>query len=206
LRFKTFVTASVLVAAVALLAAACGGKKQAAPPPPPKPRCAYRADWQSLANRMRMPVYCPGWLPDPLTSQIGSQWNSMSSITPRSNYVESFIWQDTDTPGLSGVLHVILHGYPHRTTIPTCLSIENAKVPCFGGPKQVIVRNGIHARLYTVNQDFDTWHLALLWRHAGNVYVISQHLAAPLTYAGVLNELTHELKDLVLVEPATIST
>jgi hypothetical protein len=196
----------VLLLLVVLLTTGCDAVKRAAATTPSKPRCAYRAQWQSLANRMRMPVYCPGWLPDPLTSQIGSQWNSMNSAAPRSGYVESFIWQDTDTPGLSGVLHVILHGYPQRTTIPTCLSIENAKVPCFGGPRQLIVRNGIHARVYTVNQDFDTWHLALLWRHAGNVYVISQHLAAPLTYAGVLDELTHELKDLVLIRPTSASS
>jgi hypothetical protein len=203
---KKTLGASVLAVLVVVLATGCGdAKKAAAPPPPPKPSCAHRGQWQSLANRMKMPVYCPSWLPDPLTSQIGGQWNSMSSIEPRSGYVESFIWQDTDTPGISGVEHVILHGYPRRTTIPRCLSIENVPVPCFGGPKQVIVRNGIHARLYTVNQDFDTWHLALLWRHAGNVYVVSQHLAAPLTYAGVLNELTHELNDLVLIKPQSLS-
>ena len=189
-----------------LLASGCGARHHvsaARAVTVAKPRCAYRGEWQKLANRMKMPVYCPGWLPDPLTSQIGGRANNDSSIDPRS-YLESFIWQDTDTPGISGVIHIILHGYPHRTVIPRCLSIANDStyIPCFGGPRQVVVANGIHARLYTVNQDFDTWHLALLWRRDGNLYVISQHLAPPLTFAGVIDELTHELKDLVLIEPS----
>jgi hypothetical protein len=201
-------TASVALVLAGLLASGCGNTRHAAATPtapPAKPRCAHPAEWQALADRMHMPVYCPGWLPDPLTSQIGGQWNSMNSVVPTTAYVESFIWQDTDTPGISGVLHVILHGYPNRTTIPTCLGgpKQTTRIPCFSEPTRTVVRGGIHARLYTVNRDFDAWHLALLWRHAGNLYVISQHLAPPLSYSGVVADLAHELADLVLVEPKT---
>ena len=189
---------------MALLATACGGKKQAAPPPPPKPHCAYRADWQSLANRMQIPVYCPGWLPDPLTSQIGSQWNSMSSVAPRHQYVESFIWQDTDTPNLSGELHVILRGYPDRTKIPRCLGGLNDTtwIACFAGPRGHVSSNGIKATVYTVNQDADAWHLLLAWHHRGGLYTLSEHLAPPLTFKKVMAYLKQELDALVLIAPS----
>ncbi len=38
-----------------------------------KPVCTEPAAWQRLANRIEAPVYCPGWLPDPLTAQLGAQ-------------------------------------------------------------------------------------------------------------------------------------
>ena len=71
-------------------------------------------------------------------SQIGGQWNNINVVSPDRSYLESFIWQDTDTPGLSGELHVILRGYPGRTTIPTCLGGLNLTTPrpCFAEPER----------------------------------------------------------------------
>src|SRR5512146_2180336 len=85
-------------AALALLAAGCGGSggSPAAGPPPAKPaapakaRCAFPGGWQRLANRIAAPVYCPGWLPDPLTSQIGGKWNNIDSVSRDRSYLESF--------------------------------------------------------------------------------------------------------------------
>ena len=63
---------SLLVGACALLATGCGASKAAAPKPvvTHAQPCAHPAGWQKLANKVSVPVYCPGWLPDPLTSQI----------------------------------------------------------------------------------------------------------------------------------------
>ena len=67
--------------------------------PRPRRRPAPSAlGWQRLANRIGADVYCPGWLPDPLTSQIGGQWNNINSVSKDRSYLESFIWQDTDAP------------------------------------------------------------------------------------------------------------
>jgi hypothetical protein len=100
-------------------------------------------------------------------------------------------------------VHVILRAYPGRTKIPTCRTggVDSQNVPCFAQPEQWITENGIRARLYTVNQDMDSWHLVLLWRRHGNLYTLSEHRAAPLTYQHVLRYLKHELRTLVLIRP-----
>jgi hypothetical protein len=192
---------------IALIVSACGSapkERVAVPVVPSKPHCAYLAGWQRLADRIDAPVYCPGWLPDPLTSQIKGPWNNIDSVGPDRSYLESFVWQDTDLGGTSGVLHVNLLGYPARTKIPTCTTggVESQTVPCFASPHGTVHENGIDATLYTVNQDSNTWHLLLLWRYAGGLYARAEHLAPPLDYNHVVLYLKHELRDLVLVKPA----
>jgi hypothetical protein len=194
----------------ALLAAGCGAVQKADPAHPAqaaassKPVCAHPAGWQRLANRVKTPVYCPSWLPGPLTDQIGGQWNNINVVSPDRSYLESFVWQDTDV-GDGGEFHVNLRAYPGRTTIPTCRTggSNSQNVPCFAQPGRTYTDGGITARLYTVNQDADTWHALLLWRRYGNLYTLSQHIAPPLTYRQTLGDLQHELGSLVLIEPTT---
>ena len=215
---KALLGSAGLLAAVVLLAAGCGGAGHGAattsalaryyagfaPPVPMKATCAHPLGWERLANRIGAAVYCPGWLPDPLTSQIGGQWNNINAVGKDRSYLESFVWQDTDTPNISGEFHINLRGYPGRTTIPTCLGGLNmtTPVPCFAQPTGHVTENGIRATLYTVNQDADTWHLLLLWRHAGGLYTVSEHLAPPLDYHRVVEYLKVELASLVLIPPA----
>jgi hypothetical protein len=194
------------VGLVALAAAGCGSSAPPAarsPAPAPRPSCAFRAGWQQLANRIGADVYCPGWLPDPLTSQIGGPSNNINSVGSDHSYLESFIWQDTDTPSVSGVLHVNLRGYPHRSRIPTCLGGLNftTPTPCFADAHGQVSEHGIRATLYTVNQDADAWHLLLAWYHKGGLYTVSEHLAPPLDYHKLVSYLEHELASLVVVAP-----
>src|SRR5579884_3495062 len=197
-----------LAAALALVASGCGSAaaRRAAAAKPAAPRCAYRAGWQRLADRIRAPVYCPGWLPDPLTAQIGGPWNNIDEVSPDRSYLESFVWQETEVgaTGAGGELHVNLRGYPGRTRIPTCPTgaFNSDPAPCFAGPHGTVHENGIDATLYTVNQGADEWHYLLLWRHAGSLYTISEHLAPPLDGPKLVQYLHHELRDLVLIEPA----
>jgi hypothetical protein len=193
-----------------VVAAGCGGgspqaaSRPAAAAAPVRPSCAYRLGWQRLANRISADVYCPGWLPGPLTSQIGGGSNNINVVSSDRSYLESFIWQDTDTPGISGVLHVILRGYPGRTAIPTCLAgiKGTTPTPCFAGVNGHVTEHGIRATLYTVNQDADAWHIVLLWRHKGGLYTVSEHLAPPLNYPKVVSYLKRELAALVLIAPS----
>jgi hypothetical protein len=193
-----------------LLATGCaGGAKQAeAAAAPAKPTCAHPAGWQRLANRIKAPVYCPGWLPDPLVGQIGGKWNNINSVSRDRSYLESFVWQETEA-GLAGgnELHVNLRAYPGRTRIPTCRTggVDSQNVPCFADPGALVTANGITARLYTVNQDADTWHYLLLWRRFGNLYTLSEHLAPPLTGPHLKRYLKHELASLVLIRPTPAS-
>jgi hypothetical protein len=198
---------SLLLGACALLASGCGEAKQAraaAPAAVPKPRCAHVAGWQKLANRIHAPVYCPGWLPDPLIGAIGGKWNNIDSVSPDRSYLESFVWQETGGGAAGGELHVNLRAYPGVTKIPTCRTggADSRNVACFDGPRGAVTAGGITTRLYTVNQDADEWHLLLLWHRDGNLYTLSEHVAPPLNYSHVLRYLKQELAALVLVKPS----
>jgi hypothetical protein len=203
---KGLVSAAVLVCAAALLTSGCGEAKKAAaaPPAPQKPTCAYPGGWQKLANRIKAPVYCPGWLPDPLKGQIGGEWNNIDSVSADRSYLESFVWQETGGGAAGGELHVNLRAYPGVTKIPTCRTggADSKNVPCFADPRRWVTANGIRARMYTVNQDADAWHYLLLWRRDGTLYTLSEHVAPPLTGEHVARYLKHELASLVLIKPA----
>jgi hypothetical protein len=196
-----------LLAALALLASGCSAEKQAAAAAPEraaaKPACAHPAGWQKLANRIKAPVYCPGWLPDPLTAQIGGRWNNIDSVSPDRSYLESFVWQETGGGAAGGELHVNLRGYPGRTAIPRCTKggKDKGTIPCFSDPRGTVKANGIAATMYTVNQDADQWHVLLAWHHAGGLYTLSEHVAPPLTFDHVVAYLKHELRALVRIEP-----
>ncbi len=202
---KGLLTAALVLCGAALLASGCGETKKAeAAPAVSKPTCAYPAGWQKLANKVGAAVYCPGWLPDPLTGQIGGRWNNIDSVSKDRSWLESFVWQETGGGAAGGELHVNLRGYPGRTTIPTCRTggSESRNVPCFSDPAQTVTANGITARLYRVNQDADAWHALLLWRKDGTLYTLSEHVAPPLTFNHVVRYLKQELSSLVLVRPA----
>ena len=205
---KGLLTAGLALCAAALLASGCGetkGAEAAAPAPKAaKASCAYPAGWQKLANKVGVPVYCPGWLPDPLTGQIGGRWNNINSVSKDRSWLESFVWQETGGGAAGGELHVNLRGYPGRTAIPTCRTggSDSRNVPCFADPSGTVTANGITAQLYRVNQDADAWHALLLWRKNGTLYTLSEHVAPPLTYNHVVRYLKQELASLVLVRPA----
>jgi hypothetical protein len=194
----------VVLAALAPLAVGCstGEKKARAASAPPK-TCTYRAGWQNLANRIDAPVYCPGWLPDPLLAQIGGRWSNIDSVSKDRSYLESFVWQETGGGAAGGELHVNLRGYPGRASIPTCTrgGGDTQRIPCFSDPRGTVTANGIRATMYTVNQDADQWHVLLAWRAHGGLYTLSEHVAPPLTYAKTVAYLKRELRSLVLVRP-----
>ena len=205
---RGLLTFSLLVGVCGLLASGCGEAKRAsaASAPVSKPRCAHPAGWQKLANQVKAPVYCPGWLPDPLTSQIGGKWSNGDSVSRDRSWLESFVWQETG-PGIAGgELHVVLRGYPGRTKIPTCRTggADSRNVPCFDGPRGTVTAGGITARLYSgPNQDMDAWHAVLLWHRNSTLYTLSEHVAPPLTFNKTVGYLKRELAALVLVIPAT---
>jgi hypothetical protein len=197
-----------VLALVALLAAGCasgsaGTSKKAAA----GPACSAKqlAGWKKLARRIKAPVYCPSWLPDPLDGVIGSQWNNINAVSRDRSYLESWVWQETGLGAAGGELHVNLRGYPGRTRIPKCIDDDTAKrtlIPCFADPHGVVRANGIAATVFTVNQDADQWHILYAWRHAGSLYTISEHVAPPLNYAKVRLYLNRILRGLVLVQPS----
>ena len=174
------------------------------------PRCAQLGGWQRLANRIKAPVYCPSWLPDPLVAQIGNRWNNIDSVSPDRTYLESWAWQEA--AGLNTQeIHVILRGYPGQTAIPrTCQDVKTVagktyrkNIACFEDPHGTWTsKSGITATMYTVNHGADSWHVLFAWRRAGSLYTLSEHVALPLTFSKVVTNLKRMLDGLVLVKPA----
>ena len=212
-RLRTSVVLLLAVAAVVPMTA-CGSQSASGPSPaasqPPPAACPtdWAAGWQRLADRAGAPVYCPAWVPSPLSGQIVGPYSGQGSRTVTVNkdgsYLVSLIWSDA-----SGEVHVNLGGYLHRTSIPQCDEVETTngetvrtKVPCFSDPSGTFRAGGITATLYTVNRGPDQWHLLYAWKYHGSLYTVSQHVAAPLTYPQVAGDLKRMLRELVLVGPA----
>ena len=196
-----------LLAALSGVLTGCGSEAKTAEAAPKvaKPTCPDPAAWQKLANRVGVPVYCPGWLPDPLTGKLGAVDNNIHSVSADRSYLQSWVWQETGGGAAGGELHVNLRAYPGRTTIPTCRTggADSKNVPCFAQRAGTITANGIETTLYTVNQDADQWHLLLAWHAGGGLYTVSEHVAPPLTYQHVLRYLKQELGSLVPIEPSS---
>jgi hypothetical protein len=75
-------------------------------------------------------------------------------------------------------------------------------IPCFSDPGGHFRARGIDATLYTVNQDWDQWHLLYAWRKNGSLYTVSEHVIKPLTYAQVQRNLDRLVRGLVYLSPS----
>jgi hypothetical protein len=199
-----------VVAGVAIANRGDGDETTAAAAPGPTKTCPYLAGWQKLADRIDAPVFCPAWIPNPLTSQIGGHWNNIDSVDPDRSYLIGFIWQEAFGLNTQEV-HVNFRGYPGSTKIPTCQDVSTVagvthrkNIPCFQDPRgRVRSAKGLVATMYTVNHGADTWHVLLAWRHQGGLYSLSEHVAPPFTYERVLANLKTMFDRLVLVQPQT---
>jgi len=205
---------ALLVAAAVTPLAACGSQSASGQSPAASQAAAracphaWEAGWRRLASRIDAPVFCPQWVPSPLSGQIGGAYAGQGStavtVGKDGSYLVSLIWSDA-----SGEVHVNFGGYPHRTAVPRCDEVETTngtsvrtKVPCFSDPSGTVRAGGITATLYTVNRGPDQWHLLYAWRYRESLYTVSQHVAAPLTYDQVAGDLKRMLNELALVDPA----
>lgn len=191
----------LLLLLVPVLVTGCGsanGEKGVAEAAAPACPAAWRTGWQKLAHRIKAPVYCPTWMPHPLDARIGGDYANGESVSRDRSYLVSFIWFEPGT----GEVHVNFRGYPGNTKIPTCSDLTTDKpVPCFSDPKGRVRAGEITARVYTANQGADQWHVLYAWRRSGSLYALSEHVAAPYTYAQVVRNLKRMLTGLVVVSP-----
>jgi hypothetical protein len=203
---RVFVVAAS--AALLLLAAAgCGGDDDgassrsaaAAPACPPE----WKPGWQRLANRIQAPVFCPSWMPNPLTGEIDGPWESGYVIKRDRSYLVSFLWHEAGND-----VHVNFRGYPGSTKVPTCEDTQTAggvthrrKIPCFSDRQRTRKIGNFDVTLYTVNQGVDQWHLLYTWKTAGSLYTLSEHVAPPFSLSRVHRNLERMLRGLVRLEP-----
>jgi hypothetical protein len=210
-RRMRFVVVGVL--GVVLLAAAWGlvaGTSQAGAGTA-APRCSQLGGWERLADKIKAPVYCPSWLPDPLVPQIGNRWNNIDAVDKDRSYLESWAWQEAAGINTQEI-HVILRGYPGKPAIPrTCQDVKTVngktyrkQIPCFQDPRGTWrSASGISATMYTVNHGADSWHVLFAWRRGGSLYTLSEHVAPPLSFSKVVANLKRMLDGLVLVRPTS---
>jgi hypothetical protein len=198
----------LVIPLVALALAGCGGSsaERVSASAPTTRACpkAWAVGWQKLANRINAPVYCPSWLPDPLTGQIDGRWNNINSVSKDRSYLIGFVWQE-----IGQEIHINLRGYPGLTRVPTCRSVELVggkrhvkAVPCFADSHGQKTIAGFRVTEYTVNQDADQWHVLYAWTRGGTLYTLSQHVAPPLTFPMVVRDLNRMMGSLVLVNPS----
>jgi len=208
----------ILAAVLAILASGCGDTASSSKAAPRKLSAeqahvcpaAWKPGWQKLANRIHAAVYCPSWVPSPLTGQIagqvsfGGSGGYSLSVSPDRSYLASLAWAEPQ----SGEVHVNLRGYPGRAKVPTCIyedynagKLYKKPVPCFADARGSVSERGIKATVYTVNQDADLWHVLYAWHFRGGLYTVSEHVAQPLTYQKVVANLHRMLRGLVVVEP-----
>ena len=159
---------------------------------------ALKPEWQQLANRVGVPVYCPNWMPSPLDADIGGQWNSSGPIVNRNrSFLVGFLWHEAN----SGDVHVNFRGFPGTTAMPRCLDGKRS-IPCFSDPRGTRRIGDKKVTVYTVSRDADQWHVTYLWRRNGTLYTVSEHVAPPLTFRKVVANLDRLVGGLELIEPA----
>lgn len=190
----------VILGALGAALAGCSGEDNVEGNAAAKPAgcpAALKPEWQRLANRVGVPVYCPNWMPSPLDADIGGQWNSDGPIVDRDrSFLVGFLWHEAG----SGDVHVNFRGYPGRTAMPRCLDRKRS-IPCFSDPRGTRRIGDKKVTVYTVSRDADQWHVTYLWRRDGTLYTVSEHVAPPLTFRKVVANLDRLVGGLELIEP-----
>ena len=199
-----------MIAALALVAAGCSmdddGVEESASAREQPAGCpaAWKPGWQRLANDVGMRVYCPSWMPSPIDAEIGGQWNSDGVVVNKDgSYLAGFLWHEAG----SGDVHVNFRGYPGRTAIPRCIDTQTSggttrrrEVPCFSDPQGTRQVGDKRVTVYTVSRDADQWHVTYTWTENGSLYAVSEHVAPPLTFRRVLENLDRIVGGLEAVE------
>ena len=213
-RKRISFSAAAAVVALVVVATGCGAgdpvpKASATAPVVRACPAAWRAGWQKVADQIKAPVYCPTWLPEPLTGKIGGL-GSGRYVEPDGSYLLAFFWLE-NLPTETEEVHVNFRGYPGRTRIPTCEDtvtvkgkVLHPKIPCFDDVRAHKRFGTTKVTMYTANQGADQWHVLYAWRHRGSLYTLSEHIAPPFTYRQVIANLDRMMRGLVLLQPTRV--
>ena len=201
----------LILAVLALAAAGCSlgddGVDATASASEPAAACpaAWKPGWQELANRVGVTIYCPSWMPSPIDAEIDGQWNSSGPIVNKDrSFLAGFLWHEAG----SGDVHVNFRAFPGKTAIPRCIDTQTSggktrrrSVPCFSDPQGTRQVGDKKVTVYTVSRDADQWHVTYVWREKGTLYAVSEHVAPPLTFRRVLENLDRIVGGLEAIEP-----
>jgi hypothetical protein len=183
----------LLLAVVVVVVAACGSSDSSSGSKPQATVCpkAWAASWQTWADQVGMTIYCPGWLPSPIDGVIHGQWNT--ARVPDKQWQLGYAWLEQGE-----LVHVVFEGYPPGTFPPNCEG-----TPCFGGREPKVEQvAGRAVTWYDHNLASHTGHIAAIFHASGNIYVISIHVASPVsTPADAKADLRHIIRSLAPVQP-----
>ncbi len=160
--------------AIAILGFGCGddGPPAAGAPSSRSPAvatcpAAWADDWQAWAERIGAKVFCPSFLPSPITGEIDGRWNTAKA--PGKVWQLGYAWLEHDD-----LVHVVFEGYPDKRWPPDCEG-----VPCFAD-KVGTERIGSHeVTWYDRNEASHSGHVAAVFHDSGYVYVVSMHVYRP---------------------------
>jgi hypothetical protein len=200
---------AVLAAVAAVIAFAGGGDGTASASAKECPT-EWKAGWQKLADDAGAVVYCPTWMPAPLDGNIDGTYANGRWVSDDRSYLVSLLWFERGQGEISGEVHVNFRGYPGSTAIPGCedtLTVDGVTkkrtIPCFSDPRGTRTIGDITARVFTVNQGIDQWHILYAWERDGSLYTVSQHVIDPTPFQRVAANLDRLVAGLVEVEPQT---
>lgn len=201
---------AAVVVAVAALVTLAGGDDEAASASPKECPAEWRAGWQKLADDAGAVVYCPTWMPQPLDGKIDGSYANGRWVSKDRSFLVSLLWFERGQGEISGEVHVNFRGYPGSTAIPVCeetLTVDgvtkNREIPCFSDPRGTRTIGDVTARVFTVNQGIDQWHILYAWERDGSLYTVSQHVIDPTPFKRVADNLDRLVAGLVEVEPQT---
>jgi hypothetical protein len=164
----------LLVLLTPILGSGCGDEgSSAAPAPssksPARATCpaAWAAGWQAWTNKVGAKVFCPSFLPSPITGEIDGQWNTAKA--PGKTWQLGYAWLEHDD-----LVHVVFEGYPKKRWPPSCEG-----VPCFDDKVGTESINGHEVTWYDRNEASHSGHVAAVFRDGGYVYAVSMHVYRP---------------------------
>ena len=194
LRLRSLTFCASLLALLA--ACACGGGA-AADPVSSRPAATCPATlepgWQQWTNRIGAVVYCPSYVPPPITAEIDGQWNTAKA--PGRRWQLGFAWLEHDQ-----LEHLVFEGYPDAAWPPTCPG--KPRRPCFAHVVGKDTINGFDVTWYDHNQASHWHHLAATFAANGYHYVVSMHIIDPYgSEQKVRAALTRTLQGLVPLKP-----
>ena len=164
---RAALAATVAAAALPLLAACAHDDQGRAADARPRCPAQFRGEWQELANRVEVPVYCPTWLPDPLVGEVHHP-----SVDPDRSYQIGF----HDSELRSAETHVVLAAYPNGKA-PRCEDLDTGKiVSCWLEPSGTKRIRGIEVTVYERGLGHESQHLVYAWTSGGTLYSASNHI------------------------------
>lgn len=200
----------VVIASLTALTVGCGGNTSSSNSPagaPAETSCpkAWKAGWQQLADRIDATVYCPKWLPSPLTGLLGGSTASLS-VSPDRSFLVTFLDQHEGFE-----LHATMRGYPGTTEIPECRVVDvldggetvESRAPCFGKPSGTRRVGGMMVTVYNEGLDADEHHVIYAWEHAGSLYTLGHHAHHSVTRSRAVGNLDRIMRSLAVVEPSS---